>query len=112
MLTIFFHSQYKLFCGWFWLFVIWMFLLYPFLEFFTRLWSIFESWQWFVIFHFIFVDCSPGGAKFLAWKAMNSHFAGTPIFLGLFLETASMLSFAGGRFVLHWYFWTLILVLS
>ena len=58
------------------------------------------------------VDCSQGGAEFFfAWKAMISHFAGTlhmRTFLGLFLETAFMLSFAGGRLELH--SWTSILV--
>ena len=39
-----------------------------------------------LIFHFIFVDCSPGGAEFLAWKAMSSHFAGTVITFEDFLR--------------------------
>ena len=89
--------------------MIWVFLLYPFLELFTLLWSIFESWRWFLTFHFIFVDCSPGGAECLAWKAMSSHFAGTVITFQDFLRLIfrnSFYAFLCGRSV----FTTLVLL--
>ena len=76
--------------------------------------SLIDLWVLKVIFDLsLSVDCSLGGAEFLAWKAISSQFAGTLLmrtFLGVFLETAFMLSFAGGRFALH--SWTSILELS
>ena len=40
--------------------------------------SLIDLWVLTVIFDLsLSVDCSPGGAEFLAWKAMSSHFAGT-----------------------------------
>ena len=78
--------------------------------------SLIDLWVLKMIFDpsLLSVDCSPGGAEFLVWKAMSSHFVSTVIthedFLRLFLETTFMLSFAGGRFAVH--SWTSILVLS
>ena len=49
--------------------------------------SLIDLWVLTVIFDLsLSVDCSPGGAEFLAWKAMSSHFAGTVITLEDFLR--------------------------
>ena len=49
--------------------------------------SLIDLWVLTVIFDLsLSVDCSPGGAEFLAWKAMSSHFAGTVIILEDFLR--------------------------
>ena len=54
--------------------------------------SLIDLWILKVTFDFsLSVDCFLGGAEFLAWKAMSSHFAGTlhmRTFLGLFFRNS------------------------